>query len=133
MKQNGLTLVMKQYGKTKDDYAIHTNYGYWVNDNHKFVQWASKTELLHILTRTYISIPYSEKQLAKDNKAWWDAQSKLWYILPDKPIPDALLPYVIDNMAVPLVEDITARLHRYNNDIEMTVEAAIEYLYKQLH
>ena len=125
MKQN-LTLILKQYGKQTD--VVYEQYGYWVNDNHKFVRWASKMDLLHILTRTYISIPYDKKQLAKDNKAWWDTQSKLWYILPDNPIPDALLPYVIDNMSIPLVEDIVTRIHSYDTDIQMSVKAAALFL-----
>lgn len=49
----------------------------------KFVSWASKDEIVHILKRITstvdLQVPYIEKDQAKKLGAKWDVQRKIWY------------------------------------------------------
>jgi hypothetical protein len=43
--------------------------------------------------RTYLNVPYAEKDKAKDKGARWDADRKKWYVV-GKEVPEGLESYV---------------------------------------
>lgn len=40
--------------------------------------------------KTYLNVPYAEKDIAKRNGAKWDAAAKKWYVSASKQVPYAL-------------------------------------------
>ena len=70
-------------------FGVH--YAKIVDENGKYVKWASNDEIIHHLTRTFpslnrrgtsidLKVSYAEKDKAKALGAQWDPLDKVWYI-----------------------------------------------------
>jgi hypothetical protein len=76
-----MPLIIGKTPKVKEEnYDPFYKPGYWVNEDGKFMKWASKDDITDYCFRQYYKIPYDDKDEAKKYGIKWDKVEKLWYL-----------------------------------------------------